>query len=277
MKGQTRMGTDWSDEILIVKLPAEPDMCYELDAITEEVYERSQSDLIVDFEYVGRITCKNLCELLKLYNFMESHGRHCVFCNIGTVTRGIFHVYGFDRIFQVAGSSEVVLKPSYEPTNGGVLELQSLDNYQPPQRRNYFILSIPPSLQVDVRLWHSSRHEVNPKSQIGHYQHGRLVDISEGGAQIALGATEENVFRKDDLIGVEFRPKPDKAVLTFDARIMEILPTVDGMNICLGVAFIGLEANPAGRLGLQEFCSAVGIYCAVKNNQHSDLSHCCSI
>ena len=60
------MSTDWSDEILIVKLPAEPNMCYELDAITEEVYERSQSDLIVDFGCVERITCKNLCELLKL-------------------------------------------------------------------------------------------------------------------------------------------------------------------------------------------------------------------
>ena len=270
------MSTEWSDEILIAKLPAEPDMCYELDAIAEEVYERSQSDLILDFEYVGRITCKNLCELFKLYNFMDSHGRHCVFCNIGTVTRGIFHVYGFDRVFKMADFSEVVLKPSYEHTNGGLLELQSLDNSKPLQRRNYFRLSIPPSLQVDVLLWHGCRHEVNPKGQGGHYWHGRLVDVSEEGAQIAIDASKETFFRKDDMIGVEFKPKPDQAVLTFNARIMEILPTVDGMNICLGIAFIGLEANPTGRLGIQEFCSPVGIYCAVKNNQHSDLSYCYS-
>jgi anti-anti-sigma regulatory factor len=271
------MNADWSDEILIVRLSAEPDMCYELDAIIEEVYERSQSDLVVDFEHVERITCKNLCELLKLYNLLDSHGRHCVFCHVGTVTRGIFHVYGFDRIFQIADSSEVVLKPSHEHANGGLLELQNLDHSQWPQRRNYFRLSIPSSLQVDVLLWHGGWHNENPKCQIGHYWYGRLVDISESGAQIAIDDTEKTVLRKDELIGIEFRPKSDEAVLTFNARIKEILPTADSKNICLGIEFVGLEANPAGRFRLQEFCSSVGIYCAVKNNQHPDFSSCCTL
>jgi len=111
----------------------------------------------------------------------------------------------------------------------------------------------------------------------GHSWLGRLIDISEGGMQVALPKTEAAAqglystadvatLSKGRLVGIEFRPYQEEAVLTFDARIIEILPTADGRNICLGLQFIALEANPQGRQGLERLCSTGGIYYKAKKN-----------
>ena len=258
------MSDDWSDDILIAKLPAEPRTSDELDAVTRIALDKPQSDLIVDFGGVDKVTCQSLCELLRLHSIVSDRGRRCLFCNVGTVTRGIFSVYGFDRVFEMAGASEVVFEPSIEHVSGGKLELRSLDSSEPLPRRNYSRLKISSSLQVNVLLWQGNRSNDNLKLRPGHYWHGKLVDISEGGAQIAVDATEDTAPQKGLFIGVEFRPKPDETVPAFSAQIREVLPTADGENVCLGIQFIGLEANPESCQSLERLCNLEGIYCAAK-------------
>jgi anti-anti-sigma regulatory factor len=260
------MSRDWSDDILIVKLPAEPQTGDDLNAVAEMALERPESDLIVDLGAVDEPACRSLCELMRLCRLVSDRGRRCVFCNVGTAARRILNVYGFDRVLDIAAASEVVLQPSDEQVSSGTLELHSSDGSRPSQRRNYVRLSVPAPLEIDVLLWHGGRKDDYHKVLPGHHWHGRLVDISEGGAQVAFDAAQETSLGKGRLIGLELTLKPEEALLSFDAQIREILPTADGKNVCLGLQFIGLEANPEGRQGLRRLCSSGGIYCATKEH-----------
>jgi len=69
------MGRDWSDDILIVKLPAEPQTGDELDAVASMVLERPESDLIVDLGAVDKPACRSLCELMRLSRLVSDRGR----------------------------------------------------------------------------------------------------------------------------------------------------------------------------------------------------------
>ena len=258
------MGRDWSNDILIVKLPAEPQTGDELNTVAAMVLERPESDLIVDLGAVDEPSCRSLCELMRLSRLVSDRGHRCVFCNVGTAVRRILNVYGFDRILEIAAISEVVLQPSIEQLSSGTLELRSSDGSGTLQRRNYKRLSVPLPLEINVLLWHGGRKDDYHKSLPGHCWRGRLVDISEGGAQVAIDAAQETSLGKGRLVGLEFTPNPAQALLTFDAQIREILPTADGKNICLGLQFVGLEANTEGRQGLRRLCSSGGIYYAVK-------------
>lgn len=260
------MGHDWSDDILIVKLPPEPQTGDELDAIASMALERPESDVIVDLGAVDKPTCRSLCELMRLSRLVSERGHRCVFCNVGTAAERILNVYGLDRVLEIAAVSEVILQPSIEQLSSGTLELRSSDDSQPPQRRNYKRLSVPAPLEINVLLWHGGRKDDYHKALPGHCWRGRLVDISEGGAQVAIEAATQTTLGKGRLVGLEFTPNPAQTILTFDAQIREILPTADGKNICLGLQFTGLEANPEGRKGLQRLCGSTGVYQAVKES-----------
>lgn len=134
--------------------------------------------------------------------------------------------------------------------------MDSSDNPKPLHRRNYTRLQVSSPLEIEVLIWHSGRKDDYHKLLPGHHWHGRLVDISEGGAQVAIDGMEETPLGNGRLVGLEFIPKPGREPLTFDAQIREMLPTADGRNICLGLQFVGLEANPEGRQGLCELCSS---------------------
>lgn len=254
------MHCDWSDDILIVKLPAEPQTSTELHAVARVALDRPKSDMILDFGSVDKLTCQTLCELMKLRSILRKSGRRFVFYNVSPVTRETFNVYGFDKVFEIANASEVIIKPSTKQVSCGTLELRSSDNAKPFQRRNYVRLHVPSPLEIDVLLWHGGRKDDYHKMLPGHSWRGRLVDISEGGAQVAIDAAEGTTLGKGRLVGLEFRPKPTESLLEFDAQIREILPTADWKNICLGLQFIGLKANPAGRQGLHRFFNSDGIY-----------------
>ena len=270
------MGHDWSNDILIAKLPAEPQTSGELTAVTALALERPASDLIVDLGAVEEPTCQTLCELMKLSSLLSGRGRRCVFCNVSEAARQTFAAYGFDRLLEIAAMSAVVLRPSVEQPLGsqlgaellstGTLELCSSDNARPLQRRKYIRLNVPPPLGIDVLLWHGGRKDDYHKLLPGHSWRGRLVDISEGGAQVAIDAAEKTTLGRGRLVGLEFSPKSAAAPLAFDAQVREILPTADGKNICLGLQFVGLKANPEGRQGLQKLCSAEGVYYEAKEN-----------
>jgi anti-anti-sigma regulatory factor len=260
------MGHDWSENILIVKLPAEPHTSDELNTVTRLILDRPKSDLLVDIGSVEKPTYQTLYKLMELCSILRECGCFCVFYNVNETTKQVFNQHGFDCFFEIAEMSEVVLEQSVEQLSSGILELHSSDKSESFQRRNYDRLHVPSSLEINVLLWHSGRKDDYHKMLPGHYWKGRLVDISKGGAQVAIDAldVEETILCKGRLLGMEFRPNPTEPLLAFDAQIREILPTADGMNICLGLQFVGLEANPDGREGLKKLCSSEGIYYEAK-------------
>lgn len=251
------MGYEQADDILITTLSAEPQTSGELKALTTKLaLDRPKSDLILDLEAVDEPSYQTLCRLATLCSFLSDLGCSCMFYNISAATRRVFHLYGFDKLFQIAEVSVIALTPSPKHVNSGVLELHSLNNAKPVERRKYIRLRIPSWLQINVLLWHGGRKDDYHKLIPGHSWKGRLVDISEGGIQVAIDAAEKTGLGKGQMIGLEFRPNHTEPPLTFDAQIKEVLPTADGKNICLGLQFIGLQANPEGLQGLKKLCNS---------------------
>ncbi|MHC4438192.1 MAG: PilZ domain-containing protein [Planctomycetota bacterium] len=249
------MGHDQSDDIFITTLSGEPKTSEELNALAAKLaLDRPKTDLIMDLGAVGEPSYQTLCKLMTLCSFLSDLGCSCIFYNLSAATRRVFHLYGFDRIFQITEVSEIVFTPSPKQLDNGTLEIRGLNNAKPIERRKYVRLRIPSWLQVNVLFWHGGRNDDYHKLIPGHFWHGRLVDISEGGIQVAIDAAERTHLDKGQLIGLEFRPIPAEPLLIFDAKIREVLPTADGKNICLGLQFIGLEANPEGRQGLRKLC-----------------------
>jgi len=100
---------NWSEDIILVDLPQEPDMGEELKSVTEISRDRGDCDVVVDFSNVDIVTSSSLSKLLKLRKLLADCGHRLVFCNVAAATRGIFTVTGLDGIFELAEDKFVAL------------------------------------------------------------------------------------------------------------------------------------------------------------------------
>ncbi len=100
---------NWSDDIILVDLPQEPDMGDELKTVTEMVRDRGNCDVVIDFSSVDIVTSSSLSKLLKLRKLLADCEHRLVFCSVAAATRGIFTVTGLDGIFELADDKFVAL------------------------------------------------------------------------------------------------------------------------------------------------------------------------
>ena len=100
---------NWSDEIVLVDLPQEPQMGDELKTVTEIARDRGDCDVVVDFSSVDIVTSSSISALLKLRKLLTDCGHRLIFCNVAAATKGIFTVTGLDGIFEVADDKFVAL------------------------------------------------------------------------------------------------------------------------------------------------------------------------
>jgi anti-anti-sigma factor len=100
---------DWSDDVVLVDLPQEPNMGDELKNVTEIVRDRGNCDVVVDFSDVDIITSSSLSKLLKLRKLLADCGHRLIFCNVAPATKGIFTVTGLDGVFELADDKFVAL------------------------------------------------------------------------------------------------------------------------------------------------------------------------
>lgn len=167
-------------------------------------------------------------------------------------------------------------------SKGGAIVLAVPDRIEIVQRRSYYRVDVPKSLKVNVLVWHRGQNYVpgaatcspdkqqdssactgvtaDANDETRDYYQGRLIDISAGGAQIAVDAAQKPDLRKGQFIGLTFTPMPYERPLIFDAQIRNILPTADSQNICLGLQIVGLEASSEGRQILERLCNVVERY-----------------
>jgi hypothetical protein len=198
---------------------------------------------------------------------------------------GISLKYGYGKF--VFDTTVVSLELSQAPDRqgqSGTIVLAVPNRIEIVQRRSYFRVDVPKSLKVNVLLWHRGLNRVpeptswnldkrednsnqasdNPRGDASRrrqdYYKGKLVDISAGGAQIAVDTAQKPDLRKGQFIGLTFTPMPYEKPLILDAQIRNILPTADDKNICLGIQIVGLEASPEGRQVLQRLCNIVEHY-----------------
>jgi len=100
---------NWSEEIILVDLPQEPEIGDELNSVTEMVRDRGDCEVVVDFSQVDIVTSSSLSKLLKLRKLMTDCGHRLVFCSVAPATKGIFTVTGLDGIFEIADDKFVAL------------------------------------------------------------------------------------------------------------------------------------------------------------------------
>jgi len=100
---------DWSEDVILVDLPQEPEMGEELKTVTEMVRDRGNCEVVVDFSSVDIITSSSLSKLLKLHKLLGDCGHRLIFCNVAAATKGIFTVTGLDGIFEIADDKFVAL------------------------------------------------------------------------------------------------------------------------------------------------------------------------
>ena len=100
---------NWSDEIILVDLPQEPQMGDELKTVTETVRDRGDCDVVIDFSNIDIITSSSLSKLLKLRKLLTDCGHKFIFCNVAAATKGIFTVTGLDGVFDLVDDKFVAL------------------------------------------------------------------------------------------------------------------------------------------------------------------------
>ncbi len=100
---------NWSEDIILVDLPQEPELGDELKTVTEAVRDRGDCEVVIDFSDVDIITSSSLSKLLKLRKLVGDCGHRLVFCSVAPATKGIFTITGLDGIFEIVDDKFVAL------------------------------------------------------------------------------------------------------------------------------------------------------------------------
>jgi anti-anti-sigma factor len=101
---------NWSDDVLLVSLPADLEVSNELGAVVKMVRDKRQCDVVIDFSGVHLITSATIAELLKLRELLIEPGRRLVLCSVSRLIRGVFTVSALSHAFQFADDSSAALK-----------------------------------------------------------------------------------------------------------------------------------------------------------------------
>jgi hypothetical protein len=164
---------------------------------------------------------------------------------------------------------EPSLGPEAHRERGGTIVLAVPEKIEVVQRRSYFRVNVPESLKVKVLLWHRSgkreekNHLQDTAEEIHNCWHGRLVDISAGGAQVIV-PHQDNAPRADlkkgQFVGMRFTPMPYETPVVLSAQVRNVLPTADDKSASLGLQIVGLEASAEGRQVLTRLIGIVEQY-----------------
>jgi anti-anti-sigma factor len=100
---------NWSEDIVLVDLPPEPQIADELKSVTEIVRDRGDCDVVIDFSSVDIVTSSSLSMLLRLRKLVVDCGHKLVFCNIAPATKGIFSITGLNDVFEIVDDKFVAL------------------------------------------------------------------------------------------------------------------------------------------------------------------------
>jgi anti-anti-sigma factor len=100
----------WSDDVLLVSLPADLEVSDELGAVVEMVRDKRQCDLVIDFSGVHLITSATIAELLKLRELLIESGRRLVLCSVSRLIKGVFTVSALSHAFHFADDTSAALK-----------------------------------------------------------------------------------------------------------------------------------------------------------------------
>ncbi|OQA03045.1 MAG: STAS domain protein [Planctomycetes bacterium ADurb.Bin401] len=91
---------DWSENVLLVTVTPEPDMCDEFKMVTDMVRQRKTCSVVMDFSEVDIVTSSSLAQLLRLQKTLDDLDQPFVVCGMSKRTKSIFEVTGLDKVFE---------------------------------------------------------------------------------------------------------------------------------------------------------------------------------
>ncbi len=250
----------WSEHIVIVRLPPEPQTSDELDRVVQVAVNDIGSDIIVDFTDLQIISKSSLRRLVVLHRILDGSTRRLGFCNISPAIRSVFKTHKMERLIGTDWDVKISNEPSANPLQRGSVVLGNQDRNETHERRSFVRFNLSQSLRTTALLWHRCSDSGHPEAVSPDGWQCTLVDVSEGGAQVVIDIRQEPTFRKGQYIILRFSPVACEKPINFDALIRSVKPTADGGPIGLGLQFVGLEANVKGRRSLQRLCDSEGRY-----------------
>jgi c-di-GMP-binding flagellar brake protein YcgR len=125
------------------------------------------------------------------------------------------------------------------------------------QRRVYYRTPVPADAPpIPARLWRggiAARAHQNPALQM---LSGTVVNLSCGGAQIAIDSSARTDWAEDDLLGIELNLGDGRPPVAVDARFRGARND-ERSGASIAVQFMGLELGPDGRQALQRLAYTV--------------------
>lgn len=100
---------NWSENVILVNLAAEPQMSEELETVIEIVRDRGNCDVVVDFAAVELITSSSLAKLLKFQKVLKNCGRQLILCGLNNRTRSVFNITELENVFEFTEDPFVAL------------------------------------------------------------------------------------------------------------------------------------------------------------------------
>lgn len=92
---------DWSENVILVELHAEPGTNEQLEEVLRLVRDRGDCGVVIDFSNVTILTSTSLAVLLRLRKLLGDCGQRLLLCSVGCGTRGIIAVTGLDGVFEI--------------------------------------------------------------------------------------------------------------------------------------------------------------------------------
>lgn len=143
---------------------------------------------------------------------------------------------------------------------GGRVFLDFPDKVEQLRRRTFERQQVPANLKVKCLFWHRGYLDDSQTEPAEQYWQGRLLNLSAGGAQIAVDQDLRSHFSKGQLVGVQFTPMSYQRPLLLEAHVKYLIDQPGHEQFLVGVEFLGLESGPEGREVLHRLVRVVQDY-----------------
>lgn len=128
------------------------------------------------------------------------------------------------------------------------------------QRRAYDRHPVPSNLKVKSLFWHRGYLDDSDKKPAEQYWQGRLINLSAGGAQIAVDMDQKEHFCSGQLLGIQFTPMSYQKPLLLESHVRYFMDQPEEHQFLVGIEFLGLEASNQGREALERLVEVIDEY-----------------
>ncbi len=91
-----------SEHVLLITLPAEPQLSRDLEAVAQATHPSSDCDVVVDFSLVEILPSATICHLIVLERVLSAAGRELVLCSASPAVKAVFRRVGLHKLFRFA-------------------------------------------------------------------------------------------------------------------------------------------------------------------------------